>query len=85
MCARLDRFFALQPSQLRSGTFSALVPVFDAQVGNPLRDAGVGIKDTSSLLEALVPGFVKACAKCGPQDAGEAEMVDAWRRWGELL
>lgn len=50
------------------------------QVGNPLRDSGVGLKDAVSLLEALVRGFSKACPWGGPHESGEPGMVDAWRR-----
>lgn len=51
----------------------------EVQVGNPLRDAGLGLKDTVSFLEALVRGFSRAC----PPAAGgaELEIVDAWRRY----
>lgn len=48
------------------------------KVGNPLRDAGVGLKDTISLLEALVRGFSQACPL--EPGAGGSEVVDAWRR-----
>lgn len=49
------------------------------KVGNPLRDAGLGLKDTVSVLESLVQGFAKACPP--DSEAGETEMVDAWRRY----
>ncbi|CAN0008732.1 unnamed protein product [Ectocarpus sp. 6 AP-2014] len=49
------------------------------KVGNPLRDAGLGLKDTVSVLESLVQGFAKACPP--ESEAGETEMVDAWRRY----
>lgn len=52
------------------------------QVGNPLRDAGVGLNGVVSVLEALVRGFIKACSRNGPPDSGELEMIDAWSRCG---
>ncbi|CAM9343551.1 unnamed protein product [Scytosiphon promiscuus] len=49
------------------------------KVGNPLRDAGLGLRDTVTFLEALVRGFCRAC----PLDAAgvESQIVDAWRRY----
>eukprot|EP00903_Cladosiphon_okamuranus_P011981 g11252.t1 len=49
------------------------------KVGNPLRDAGVGLRDTVFLLEALVRGFSRACRR---ESGGvETAMVDPWRRY----
>lgn len=57
--------------------------LLEIKVGNPLRDGGVGLKDTISLLEALVRGFSKACPL--EPGAGGPEVVDAWRRYDMRL
>lgn len=67
----------LSMSKEYRGVFEDLIE----KVGNPLRDAGVGRRDVTLLLEALVAGFTKAYAPGSSNEAGDMEIIDAWKRY----